>query len=77
MCNLRNISGVSMQPTLNPNNSSEDYVFLSTWAVKDLYVARGDIISLASPKDQHQRIIKRIVGLQGALSQLHFGEHNT
>lgn len=54
-----------MQPTLNPDVNSEDYVFLSRWAVKDLYFERGDIISLISPKDQNQRIIKRIVGLQG------------
>lgn len=59
------ISGVSMQPTLNPDVNSEDYVFLSKWAVKDLYFERGDIISLISPKNQNQRIIKRIVGLQG------------
>lgn len=59
-------TGVSMQPTLNPNVNSEDYVFLSRWAVKDLYFERGDIISMISPKDQNQRIIKRIIGLQGA-----------
>lgn len=58
-------TGVSMQPTLNPDVNSEDYVFLSRWAVKDLYFERGDIISMISPKDQNQRIIKRIVGLQG------------
>lgn len=54
-----------MQPTLNPNKNSEDYVFLSRWALKDLYFERGDIISMVSPKDQNYRIIKRIVGLQG------------
>lgn len=66
-----NILGSSMQPALNPTAQSEDYVFLSKWAVKDLDVARGDIISLISPKDPSQKIIKRIVGLQGipSLSQ--------
>lgn len=57
--------GTSMQPALNPNSGSEDYVFLSKWAVRDMYVQRGDIISLISPKDPGQKLIKRIVGLQG------------
>lgn len=65
------LSGVSMQPTLNPDVNSEDYVFLSRWAVKDLYFERGDIISLISPKNQNQRIIKRIVGLQGGHLPFH------
>lgn len=54
-----------MQPALNPNSGSEDYVFLSKWAVRDMYVQRGDVISLISPKDPGQKLIKRIVGLQG------------
>lgn len=60
------ILGVSMQPALNPSNSSsEDYVFLSTWSIKDMYVQRGDIISLISPKDPKHKLIKRVIGLQG------------
>lgn len=59
------IAGTSMQPALNPNSGSEDYVFLSKWAIRDMYVQRGDIISLTSPKDPNQKLIKRIVGLQG------------
>lgn len=54
-----------MQPALNPRIGSEDYVFLSKWAVRNMYVQRGDIISLISPKDPNQKLIKRIVGLQG------------
>lgn len=54
-----------MQPALNPIIGSEDYVFLSKWAVRNMYVQRGDIISLISPKDPSQKLIKRIVGLQG------------
>lgn len=60
------VSGVSMQPALNPNSSNtEDYVFLSKWAMKNMYVKRGDIISLISPKNPKQKLIKRVVGLQG------------
>lgn len=54
-----------MQPALNPRIGTEDYVFLSKWAIRNMYVQRGDIISLISPKDPNQKLIKRIVGLQG------------
>lgn len=54
-----------MQPALNPDANETDYVFLSRWAIRDLNVQRGDIISLISPKDPEQKIIKRVVGLQG------------
>lgn len=55
-----------MQPALNPDGSLvTDYVFLSRWAVRNMEVERGDIISLVSPKDPGQKIIKRVVGLQG------------
>lgn len=54
-----------MRPALNPNGDSEDYVYLSRWAVKDLKLERGEIISIISPKDPNQTLIKRIVALQG------------
>lgn len=59
------VDGISMQPVLNPDKDSADYVFLSRWSVRFHEVTRGDIISLKSPKDPDQRIIKRIVGLEG------------
>ncbi|ETN61264.1 mitochondrial inner membrane protease subunit 2 [Anopheles darlingi] len=59
------VEGVSMQPALNPDASVTDYVFLSRWAVRNMEVQRGDIISLISPKDPNQKIIKRVVALQG------------
>ncbi|XP_055605303.1 mitochondrial inner membrane protease subunit 2 [Uranotaenia lowii] len=64
------VEGISMQPVLNPDESNTvDYVFLSRWAVRNLDVARGDVISLISPKDPNQKIIKRVVGLQGDVIQ--------
>uniref|UniRef100_A0A8W7P480 Mitochondrial inner membrane protease subunit 2 n=1 Tax=Anopheles coluzzii TaxID=1518534 RepID=A0A8W7P480_ANOCL len=59
------VEGVSMQPALNPDATVTDYVFLSRWAVRNMDVQRGDIISLISPKDPTQKIIKRVVALQG------------
>lgn len=59
------VEGVSMQPVLNPESRNTDYVFLSRWAVRDFNLRRGDVISVVSPKDPHQKIIKRVVGLQG------------
>lgn len=54
-----------MQPALNPDGVTSDYVFLTRWTAKTLAVNRGDIISLISPKNPDQNIIKRVVGLQG------------
>ncbi|CAF4803501.1 mitochondrial inner membrane protease subunit 2 [Pieris napi] len=59
------VEGISMQPALNPESKNTDYVFLSRWAVKDYSIHRGDIISLVSPKDPNQKIIKRVVALEG------------
>ncbi|XP_026477551.1 mitochondrial inner membrane protease subunit 2-like [Ctenocephalides felis] len=59
------VEGVSMQPALNPNASKTDYVYLSRWAVRDYNINRGDIISLISPKNPEQIIIKRVVALEG------------
>ncbi|CAG9824271.1 unnamed protein product [Phaedon cochleariae] len=59
------VDGISMQPALNPDNTKTDYVFLSKWAVKSYIINRGDVISLISPKDPSQKIIKRVVGVEG------------
>ncbi|CAH2093474.1 unnamed protein product [Euphydryas editha] len=59
------VEGISMQPVLNPESKNTDYVFLSRWAVSDYQINRGDIISLVSPKDPNQKIIKRVVALEG------------
>lgn len=56
------VDGLSMQPVLNPDPAVNDYVFLKRWA---LDVNRGDIVSLSSPKDPRQKLIKRVVGLEG------------
>lgn len=58
------VDGQSMQPTLNPD-SVTDYVFLNRWSVRCYEVSRGDVISLFSPKDPDQTLIKRIIGLEG------------
>nr|XP_016927711.1 mitochondrial inner membrane protease subunit 2 [Drosophila suzukii] len=59
------VDGISMQPALNPVPDEKDYVFLLRWGTHNSQVERGDIISLISPKDPAQKIIKRVVGLQG------------
>ncbi|XP_050302210.1 mitochondrial inner membrane protease subunit 2 [Anthonomus grandis grandis] len=59
------VDGISMQPALNPDKNSTDYVFLNRLAVRSYEVKRGDIVSLISPKDPTQKIIKRVVGVQG------------
>ena len=70
------VEGVSMQPCLNPEDDHEendyfynrrqnDYVLLSHWSVRNYDVERGQIVALISPKDPKQKIIKRIIGLEG------------
>lgn len=56
-----------MRPTLNPTDDSNDYVYLSKWSVNRYNVDRGDIVSMVSPKDPKQRIIKRIIAKQGKI----------
>ncbi|KAK9510201.1 hypothetical protein O3M35_005036 [Rhynocoris fuscipes] len=51
-------------PLLNPD-STTDYVFLSKWSVRCYEVSRGDVVALFSPKDPDQKLIKRIIGLEG------------
>jgi len=66
---IAKVEGSSMQPVLNPDPlGTTDYVFLHNWPVAtNAYdrISRGDIVALISPRDPEQRIIKRIVGLEG------------
>lgn len=58
------VDGISMQPTFNPNNSS-DVVFLSYLPVRYGSVKRGDIIVAISPRNPNETIIKRVVAMEG------------
>lgn len=70
------VDGISMQPVLNPDKNVTDYVFLNRWAVRSHKLDRGDIISLKSPKDPEQRIIKRVVALEGDRFKFTLKLHN-
>ncbi|XP_055706857.1 mitochondrial inner membrane protease subunit 2 [Phlebotomus papatasi] len=59
------VEGSSMQPALNPGLTDTDYVFLSRWSIRHLELNRGDIVSLISPKNPEQKILKRVVALEG------------
>ena len=56
-----------MQPALNPDGDFGDYVFLNRWSVRNFQLAPGAIVSLSSPKEPDQKLIKRVVGLEGDL----------
>ncbi|GLV45812.1 uncharacterized protein CBL_02832 [Carabus blaptoides fortunei] len=62
---IARVDGISMQPAFNPDKNITDYVYLNRWAVRGLDIKRGEIISLISPKNPEQKIIKRVVGVQG------------
>ncbi|XP_015978871.2 mitochondrial inner membrane protease subunit 2 isoform X3 [Rousettus aegyptiacus] len=64
------VEGASMQPSLNPGGSpSSDVVLLNHWKVRNFEVQRGDIVSLVSPKNPAQKIIKRVIALEGDIVQ--------
>ncbi len=71
------ITGVSMRPALNDfdykriekhaffNYLDLDWVFVNCWAARDFEFHRGEIVVLISPKDPYDKVIKRIVALEG------------
>ncbi|XP_053487197.1 mitochondrial inner membrane protease subunit 2 isoform X2 [Ictalurus furcatus] len=60
------VEGASMQPSLNPQGAlSSDVVLLNRWSVRNYEVQRGDIVSVVSPKNPKQKIIKRVIALEG------------
>lgn len=60
------VEGASMQPSLNPDGgSSPDVVLLNRWTVRNYQVQRGDVVSVLSPKNPQQKIIKRVIGIEG------------
>ena len=62
---IARVEGISMQPSLNPVPTSNDYVFLSRFDMHDFDIKKGEIISCVSPKNRKQRIIKRVTGVEG------------
>lgn len=60
-----------MQPALNPDLRSPDYVFLNRWAVRNKDIQRGEIVCIVSPKVPSQTLIKRVVGLAGDIIGTH------
>jgi len=61
---LARVDGISMQPTLNPNNTG-DIVFLSYLSAHLGWINRGDVVVAISPRNQKHIIIKRVIGVEG------------
>lgn len=61
------VEGASMQPCLNPHDkyTNVDYVFLNRWQARHFKFQRGEVVSLSSPNNPDQKIIKRIIALEG------------
>jgi inner membrane protease subunit 2 len=62
---LAKVEGTSMQPVLNPTNVNTDFVFLNHWQARSFNFTRGEVVSLVSPNNPDQKIIKRIIALEG------------
>ncbi|XP_035986752.1 mitochondrial inner membrane protease subunit 2 isoform X3 [Fundulus heteroclitus] len=68
------VEGASMQPFLNPDVGAQcDVVLLNRWSVKNYHVQRGDIVSVVSPRNPKQKIIKRVIGLEGDFIRYQWG----
>ncbi|XP_056272708.1 mitochondrial inner membrane protease subunit 2 isoform X2 [Pseudoliparis swirei] len=68
------VEGASMQPSLNPEGGSDcDVVLLNRWTVRNYEVQRGDVVSVMSPKNPQQKIIKRVIGLEGDFIRCRWG----
>uniref|UniRef100_A0A2D4PRI2 Mitochondrial inner membrane protease subunit 2 n=1 Tax=Micrurus surinamensis TaxID=129470 RepID=A0A2D4PRI2_MICSU len=63
---IARVEGTSMQPSLNPMEQPvSDIVLLNHWSVRNYEVQHGDIVSLVSPRNPEQKIIKRVIALEG------------
>ncbi|RMX58025.1 hypothetical protein pdam_00020404, partial [Pocillopora damicornis] len=64
---VKGVTGISMQPTLNPNpRKSSDVVLVNSWAVRRFEgINRGDIVTLTDPTDPDAALIKRVIALEG------------
>ncbi|XP_029634812.1 mitochondrial inner membrane protease subunit 2 isoform X2 [Octopus sinensis] len=63
---IAKVEGASMQPALNPEGQrTSDYVFLNKWKAKNHHYIRGEVVSLISPRNPHQKLVKRIIALEG------------
>ncbi|XP_071589741.1 mitochondrial inner membrane protease subunit 2 isoform X2 [Heliangelus exortis] len=66
------VEGASMQPSLNPGGrQASDVVLLNHWSIRNYDVQRGDIVSLVSPRNPEQKIIKRVIALEGDIIKFH------
>lgn len=62
------VDGISMQPALNPDvrtSNIKDYVLLNKWMARSCDFKRGEIVTLISPSNPEEKLIKRIVALEG------------
>ncbi|XP_058046768.1 mitochondrial inner membrane protease subunit 2 isoform X4 [Ahaetulla prasina] len=63
---IARVEGTSMQPSLNPvEQRISDIVLLNHWSIRNYEVQRGDIVSLVSPRNPEQKIVKRVIALEG------------
>jgi inner membrane protease subunit 2 len=58
------VDGSSMAPLINPNGN-DDVLLLWRVPIKFNHLNRGDVVTLISPKNPDQLLIKRLIGLPG------------
>eukprot|EP00051_Salpingoeca_urceolata_P031343 m.11295 g.11295 ORF g.11295 m.11295 type:complete len:169 (-) comp3963_c0_seq1:868-1374(-) len=55
--------GPSMQPTLNPDPGSNDWVLIDKWSTRHRKLQRGDVIALWSPSERRTLLVKRVLAV--------------
>jgi len=64
-CVIR-VDGQSMQPTLNPDPDSRDWVLVEKVTYKLFHrYKRGEVAVFWAPDDPHQQLVKRMIAVEG------------
>ncbi|ESO13038.1 hypothetical protein HELRODRAFT_93614 [Helobdella robusta] len=59
------VEGSSMRPLINDSYKEINYVFLNRWNHRNYDFVRGEVVCLTCPSDPKQKILKRIIALEG------------
>jgi len=61
------VSGISMQPILNPTGLNADWILIKRWQIDDRLLQKGDVVSFESPREPGTFMIKRVKALEDEL----------
>ena len=62
---IKLVHGKSMQPTLNTSGNDTVIIMTSPWVGSLQNLERGDVITLVNPRDPSEKLIKRMIAVEG------------